>query len=98
MRFEPSQYSAVALPSHPRARSCDSGALRGSSEPAAASGCCSALRTIKLASAGLTALENALAGPMGTAFERALNLIVEATGRVIVTGMGKSGHIGAKIA
>jgi arabinose-5-phosphate isomerase len=48
--------------------------------------------------AGLIALEAALEGEMREAFEAALKLIVEAEGRVIVTGMGKSGHIGAKIA
>jgi arabinose-5-phosphate isomerase len=47
---------------------------------------------------GLAELARALTGPMGPAFEQALALILEATGRVIVTGIGKSGHVGAKIA
>ena len=48
--------------------------------------------------AGLDALANSLAGEMGAPFDRALTMILEASGRVIVTGMGKSGHVGAKIA
>lgn len=36
--------------------------------------------------------------PFSTAFNHALSLIENATGRVIVTGMGKSGHIAKKIA
>ena len=35
---------------------------------------------------------------LGTEFELAVQLISRRTGRVIVTGMGKSGHIGRKIA
>ena len=31
-------------------------------------------------------------------FDRAVDLIMECKGKVIVTGVGKSGHIGAKIA
>ena len=31
-------------------------------------------------------------------FEQAVNLIYQAKGRTIITGVGKSGHIGAKIA
>lgn len=39
-----------------------------------------------------------LSGHIGDGFVRAANMIVEADGRVIVTGMGKSGHIARKIA
>ncbi|MCK4597224.1 SIS domain-containing protein, partial [bacterium] len=35
---------------------------------------------------------------IGSDFERAVELILGCKGRVIVTGMGKSGHIGRKIA
>lgn len=38
------------------------------------------------------------ADALGDAFEQAVALILGTRGRVIVTGMGKSGHIGAKIA
>lgn len=41
---------------------------------------------------------NLVAESLGEEFDQAVNLILETKGRVIVTGMGKSGHIGAKIA
>ncbi len=40
----------------------------------------------------------ALAGSIGEDFARAVDLILAARGRVIVSGMGKSGHIARKIA
>lgn len=40
----------------------------------------------------------ALAPRLGDAFVSAVSLILGAKGRVVVTGMGKSGHIGCKIA
>ena len=58
----------------------------------------SANRTLKTEADGLRALELALSGDLGVAFCGALDLISAASGRVIVTGMGKSGHIGNKIA
>src|SRR5215472_9853170 len=58
----------------------------------------SALRTLDLECEGLTALRGALEGPMRGAFARAVALISGARGRLIVTGMGKSGHVGRKIA
>jgi arabinose-5-phosphate isomerase len=39
-----------------------------------------------------------LADRLGSAFEAAVNLILDCRGRIVVTGMGKSGHIGGKIA
>ena len=61
----------------------------------------SALRTLGLERAGIAALEAALAassGGLAAQFDAAVALITRATGRVIVTGMGKSGHVGRKIA
>ncbi|MBB5752525.1 KpsF/GutQ family sugar-phosphate isomerase [Prosthecomicrobium pneumaticum] len=58
----------------------------------------SALRTIERERAGLDAIAEALAGPLGRALAEAVGLIRAATGRVVVTGIGKSGHIGAKVA
>jgi arabinose-5-phosphate isomerase len=40
----------------------------------------------------------ALADRLDDSFHQAVNLILAGTGRVVVTGMGKSGHIGHKIA
>jgi arabinose-5-phosphate isomerase len=39
-----------------------------------------------------------LADRLGNAFEAAVKLILDCRGRIVVTGMGKSGHIGGKIA
>ena len=46
----------------------------------------------------LRALADRLAGTMAADFERALELLQVCKGRVVVTGMGKSGIIGRKIA
>ena len=61
----------------------------------------SALRTLRLERAGILALEQALDQPesdLGQAFDAAVRLLVRIPGRIIVTGMGKSGHIGRKLA
>ena len=59
----------------------------------------SALRTLGLERAGIAALETAvMENGLGAAFSAAVEMIGQAPGRVIVTGMGKSGHIGRKIA
>ena len=62
----------------------------------------SAIRTLSLEKNGLTAVEEALraAGESALAanFDRAVATIADASGRVIVTGMGKSGHVARKIA
>ena len=55
-------------------------------------------RTLTIEAAGLAALIDALDGPLGESVERTVRLIEDARGRVIVTGMGKSGHIGRKLA
>lgn len=58
----------------------------------------SALRTLATEKRGLEALEAALQNGLGEPMNRAVELISGITGRVIVTGVGKSGHIGAKLA
>ncbi|UPJ58055.1 KpsF/GutQ family sugar-phosphate isomerase [Bradyrhizobium sp. 192] len=58
----------------------------------------SALRTLETESGGINALAAALRGPLGATFAKAVDLIRYAKGRVIVTGLGKSGHMGRKIA
>jgi arabinose-5-phosphate isomerase len=62
----------------------------------------SALRTTSIELQGLAALAEALRakgeGGLGPAFRRAVDMIFRAQGRVIVTGVGKSGHVARKIA
>jgi arabinose-5-phosphate isomerase len=58
----------------------------------------SALRTLETGSSGIAAIATALRGPLGAAFAQAVDLIRNAKGRVIVTGLGKSGHVARKIA
>jgi len=58
----------------------------------------SALRTLDAEGDGIAAITAALQGELGEAFARATDLIRNAKGRLIVTGLGKSGHIGRKIA
>ena len=58
----------------------------------------SAQRVLRLESEGVAALAAALDSSMGDAFGKAVDIIERTTGRVVVTGMGKSGHIGRKIA
>jgi arabinose-5-phosphate isomerase len=53
-----------------------------------------ARRVISIEAEGLVRLRDTLDG----GFAEAVNLILKATGRVIVSGMGKSGHVGRKIA
>jgi arabinose-5-phosphate isomerase len=57
----------------------------------------SALRTLEADAGGVTALAVAMRGDLGRAFVNAVDLIRKASGRVIVTGIGKSGHVGRKI-
>src|SRR5215475_643633 len=58
----------------------------------------SAVRTLELAASGITTLSHAIHDGLGRAFIDAVELVSCARGRVIVTGMGKSGHVGGKIA
>ena len=58
----------------------------------------SALRTLEAEAGGITALAAAIHDGLGRSFIAAVELIRGAKGRVIVTGMGKSGHVARKIA
>lgn len=58
----------------------------------------SASRTIGIEREGLAALAAAVEGDMRPAFLAALSVLAKAKGRVIVSGMGKSGHVARKIA
>jgi len=53
---------------------------------------------VRIEAAALTALAERIAGPMAAAFQRAVDLMFCCAGRVVVTGMGKSGLIARKIA
>lgn len=58
----------------------------------------SALRTVATEQAGVAALAAALENGLAEPFAQAVDIISRIDGRVIVTGVGKSGHIGSKIA
>jgi len=58
-----------------------------------------ALHAIEITRTGVTALEEAaLHGPLGDAIDKAIGIIADGKGRLIVTGIGKSGHIARKLA
>src|SRR5262245_17862949 len=58
----------------------------------------SAVRTLEAEAGGISALMAAIHNGLGTSFAAAIELIRRARGRVIITGMGKSGHVGRKMA
>ncbi|HXZ26950.1 MAG TPA: KpsF/GutQ family sugar-phosphate isomerase [Terriglobales bacterium] len=53
---------------------------------------------VRIEMEALRELAERLAGPMGPAFERALEMLFACSGRVVVTGMGKSGLVARKVA
>ena len=53
---------------------------------------------VRIEAEGLRQLADRLAGPMQAAFIEAVELLAGCTGRVVVTGMGKSGIVGRKMA
>ena len=53
---------------------------------------------VRVEAEALRALADRIAGPMADAFNRALELLYCCAGRVVVTGMGKSGIIARKVA
>lgn len=58
----------------------------------------SAIRTLDLETEGLRALRAALESGLGEAFGAAVGALAAASGRAIVTGIGKSGLVGQKMA
>jgi arabinose-5-phosphate isomerase len=58
----------------------------------------SALRTLEAEASGVAAIDAALRSDLGAPFAAAAEMIRNAKGRLIVTGLGKSGHIGRKVA
>ncbi|HEY1181100.1 MAG TPA: KpsF/GutQ family sugar-phosphate isomerase [Rhodocyclaceae bacterium] len=57
-----------------------------------------ARRTLRIEAEAVSALAERLGNGLGDDFIAAVNLILECHGRVIVSGIGKSGHIARKIA
>lgn len=55
-------------------------------------------RTVQLEADGLAALRDALDGTLGDTLIAAVRMMLGKSGRCVVTGMGKSGHVGRKIA
>src|SRR5499427_142811 len=53
---------------------------------------------VRIEADALRALADRIAGPMARDFERAVDLLFGCAGRVVVTGMGKSGLIARKVA
>jgi arabinose-5-phosphate isomerase len=53
---------------------------------------------VRIEAEALRELAERIAGPMGQDFERAVDCLYSCGGRVVVTGMGKSGLIGRKVA
>lgn len=58
----------------------------------------SALKTFETLKDGLAAMPKAFEGPLAGRFSSAIDILRNISGRLIVTGLGKSGHIGTKIA
>lgn len=58
----------------------------------------SARRALETEASGMTELIVSLTGALGAAIADAVELISASKGRVIISGMGKSGHVGRKIA
>jgi arabinose-5-phosphate isomerase len=58
----------------------------------------SAIRTVNTEHAGVVALAEALDNGLAEPFAEAVERIAAIRGRIIVTGVGKSGHIGSKLA
>ena len=67
---------------------------RASAQPESSPDLAAAVRVLGVEAEGL----RALAASLDQTFSKALDLLSSAKGRIVVTGMGKSGHVGSKIA
>ena len=76
----------------------DKSEITQSDHPTAADILKSATDTLGLETEGLEMLSECLKGDMAKPFAASVALIKASKGRVIITGIGKSGHIGQKIA
>lgn len=72
--------------------------MTDAAETEAASWLLSARRTVETEIAGMRALHAALGNGLGAPFSEAVRILRAVSGRVIITGIGKSGHIGSKVA
>ncbi|MBS0242692.1 MAG: KpsF/GutQ family sugar-phosphate isomerase [Proteobacteria bacterium] len=90
--MQPRQLRSLAPPTSREASVTNTGTTAGNVASLSAS------RTLELEEQGLAALRQALANGLAEPFERAVSLLASARGRVIVTGLGKSGHVGQKVA
>jgi arabinose-5-phosphate isomerase len=88
---------AVTLPTS-AARKPRLNGIRGGKAMPSATSVASALRTLEIESDGLRALVDSVAGPLAEPFAAAVHTLKAARGRIIVTGIGKSGHVGQKLA
>jgi arabinose-5-phosphate isomerase len=79
-----------------RSRACERGLMSELIKPDAA--VAAGQDTIRAEARALDMMAQALAGPLREPFVHAARLLADAKGRVIVSGMGKSGHIARKIA
>src|SRR5215472_4435292 len=57
-----------------------------------------AAEVVRIEAEALHELAERLRGPMASTFARAVDLLFRSKGRVVVSGMGKSGIVGRKIA
>lgn len=55
-------------------------------------------KVVRIEAEALAALADRIAGPMASLFNQAVKLLFDCKGRVVVTGMGKSGIVARKIA
>lgn len=77
---------------------CDMHARTLKTPPDRQASIASAMRTVTTERAGVEALAEALQNGLSEPFAEAVELLSAIGGRVIVTGVGKSGHIGSKVA
>lgn len=73
-------------------------ATRKAKAPSTSAAVDSAFRTLSLEAEGLTQIAGGLTGTLAAPFTEAVRRLASVRGRVIVTGIGKSGHVGQKIA
>lgn len=84
--------------SHPQNQANDSGAKTPRLAPSPAELLSLASQALQIEAQALLDMQGRLDGPAGQALLAAVEVILNCRGRVVVMGMGKSGHVGRKIA